>query len=158
MLHRVAMIMLHNDESLISSNVAFVWSPFSTLLNAPVQNLFPSWAFLRQGDSSHIILSRYCSRPVRPWPLIGNLVSKETVCCVGGKVKHQIKLSTTKSTFCSFSLNLGGIVRIFPFTILSFGFNKACKLLLPVVKDGTSCLIYMTRTSKEAISPFFSSF
>ena len=28
---------------------------------------------------------------------IGDLVSKETVCCVGGKVKHLNRLSTTRS-------------------------------------------------------------
>ena len=28
---------------------------------------------------------------------IGDLVSKETVCCVGGKVKHKSKLSTARS-------------------------------------------------------------
>ena len=29
--------------------------------------------------------------------MIGDLVSKETVCCVGGKVKHKNRLSTTRS-------------------------------------------------------------
>ena len=29
--------------------------------------------------------------------LIGGIVSKETVCCVGGKVKHENRLSTTRS-------------------------------------------------------------
>ena len=38
------------------------------------------------------------SRPVYRGSLktIGDLVSKETVCCLYGKVKHENKLSTTK--------------------------------------------------------------
>ena len=37
------------------------------------------------------------SSAVNPYNTVGDLVSKETVCCVDGKVKHLSKLSTTRS-------------------------------------------------------------
>ena len=78
-----------------------LFSSISRGNKAKIEDAFPcqileSELSFRKGSTNWLCLMLYHVRN-KPFYMAGDLVLKETVCCVGGKVKYLSKLSTTRA-------------------------------------------------------------